>query len=35
MYEDEGEYGEEAEEIAFRGSGYAGMSNGFSNLDII
>ena len=34
---DDDEYGEEAEmaeEIQFRGSGY-GMSNGFSNLDII
>jgi hypothetical protein len=35
MYENEGDYGEEAEEIEFRGSGYAGGSNGFSKLDII
>ena len=35
LYEDEGEYGEEAEERAFRGSGTAGMSNGFSHLEVI
>jgi hypothetical protein len=36
IYDDrEDEYGEEAEEIQFRGSGFTGMSNGFSNLDII
>jgi hypothetical protein len=37
IYDDRGEdYGdEEAEEIQFRGSGFTGMSNGFSNLDII
>jgi hypothetical protein len=35
LYEDEGEYGEEAEDQGFRGSGTAGMSNGFSHLDII